>query len=70
MEYWAFLIARNEGNSGSIDLQNNAYKSVRVIGDLYSLFYTVWCDNSHELYVSQLNDHLFTCFNSAAFRRT
>ncbi|KAJ7466935.1 arylsulfatase [Mycena latifolia] len=50
MEYWGNLNGRNEGNSGSTVPTNNTYKSVRLIGPSYSLFYTVWCDNSHELY--------------------
>jgi N-acetylglucosamine-6-sulfatase len=29
---------------------HNTYKSVRVIGDSYSLAYTVWCTHEHELY--------------------
>ncbi|KAJ6542905.1 alkaline-phosphatase-like protein [Mycena capillaripes] len=50
MEYWGQLNGRNEGNSGSTTPTNNTYKSVRVVGTSYSLYYTVWCDNSHELY--------------------
>lgn len=53
IEYWGLLNDRNEGAFGSQDLVNNTYKSARVIGDDYSLFYTVWCDNEHELYVSR-----------------
>lgn len=29
---------------------SNTYKSLRIIGDDYSLSYTVWCTNEHELY--------------------
>ena len=29
---------------------NNTYKSVRIINDDYSLYYSVWCTNEHELY--------------------
>ncbi|KAJ7466911.1 putative arylsulfatase [Mycena latifolia] len=50
MEYWGTVTAHNEGNSGSTTPNNNTYKSARVIGTSYNLFYTVWCDNSHELY--------------------
>ncbi|KAJ7621817.1 alkaline-phosphatase-like protein [Mycena rosella] len=50
MEYWGNLNARNEGNSGSTTPTNNTYKAARVIGTNYNVFYTVWCDNSHELY--------------------
>lgn len=29
---------------------NNTYKSVRILGDGYNLYYSVWCTNEHELY--------------------
>lgn len=29
---------------------HNTYKSVRLIGQDYSLYYSVWCTNEHELY--------------------
>ena len=29
---------------------NNTYKSLRVIGNGYDLYYAVWCTNEHELY--------------------
>ena len=29
---------------------NNTYKALRVIGDTYNLYYSVWCTNEHELY--------------------
>lgn len=36
----------------------NTYKALRVIGSKYNLYYSVWCDGSHEVYdmtVSGLN---------------
>lgn len=30
----------------------NTYKALRVIGAGYNLYYSVWCTNEHELYVS------------------
>ena len=30
--------------------QNNTYKGLRIISDDYSLYYSVWCTNEHELY--------------------
>jgi arylsulfatase A-like enzyme len=49
---------------------NNTYKSVRLIGQEYSLYYSVWCTNEHEMYdmnVSTLfsrtfHDMQLTCF--------
>lgn len=41
------------------DTPNNTYKFLRIIGDSYSLAYSVWCTNEHELYdmnVSQLEE--------------
>jgi hypothetical protein len=29
---------------------NNTYKALRVIGENYNLYYSVWCTNEHELY--------------------
>lgn len=29
---------------------NNTYKAVRIIGEDYDLYYSVWCNNEHELY--------------------
>lgn len=31
-------------------MPNNTYKSARVVGDGYSLYYAIWCNNDHELY--------------------
>ncbi|EED14631.1 arylsulfatase, putative [Talaromyces stipitatus ATCC 10500] len=52
VEYWGrgYL----EGLKGAIDnspvVPNNTYKSVRLIGDGFDLYYSVWCNNEHELY--------------------
>lgn len=31
-------------------IPNNTYKSVRLLGEGYNLYYSVWCNNEHELY--------------------
>lgn len=31
-------------------IPNNTYKSVRLLGKGYNLYYSVWCNNEHELY--------------------
>lgn len=31
-------------------IPNNTYKSVRLLGQGYNLYYSVWCNNEHELY--------------------
>lgn len=30
--------------------ENNTYKAIRVLGPGYNLYYSVWCNNEHELY--------------------
>ncbi|KAF5622580.1 Arylsulphatase [Fusarium tjaetaba] len=44
IEYWGF----NMGEERFI--WNNTYKAIRVIGDKYNLYYSVYCNNEHELY--------------------
>lgn len=38
------------GMDGGIFIPNNTYKSVRLLGEGYNLYYSVWCNNEHELY--------------------
>lgn len=35
--------------TGNIHL-NNTYKAIRVVGKSYNFYYSVWCNNEHELY--------------------
>lgn len=55
VEYWGTNL--QEGDIGRVSAGgaavihgNNTYKALRVIGDSYNLFYSVWCTNEHELY--------------------
>ncbi|KAG6811801.1 hypothetical protein H0H92_005817 [Tricholoma furcatifolium] len=54
VEYWGFGFG--EGTFGGVGpgglpmLPNNTYKSVRLLGEGYNLYYSVWCNNEHELY--------------------
>lgn len=52
VEYWGFGLAEGEGGgfNGELFVLNNTYKAVRVIGQGYNLYYSVWCSNEHELY--------------------
>ncbi|ROW06867.1 hypothetical protein VMCG_04073 [Cytospora schulzeri] len=54
VEYWGFALAEGEGGGfdgqGQLVMLNNTYKSVRLIGHGYDLYYSVWCNNEHELY--------------------
>ncbi|CAK7222642.1 hypothetical protein SCUCBS95973_004913 [Sporothrix curviconia] len=48
IEFWGN--AAGEGNSVN-GYVNNTYKGLRLIGEGYNLYYSVWCTNEHELYV-------------------
>ena len=50
VEFWGTQTG-GEGKFGaSVPASNNTYKAMRVFGDGYSVFYSVWCDGAHELY--------------------
>lgn len=42
--------AQCKDGQGRLVLLNNTYKAVRIIGEDYDLYYSVWCNNEHELY--------------------
>lgn len=48
VEYWGF--AAEEGSYGGAIYLNNTYKSIRIIGPNYNIYYSVWCNNEHQLY--------------------
>ena len=56
VEHWGLgLIEGIYGKYGdagefSRNYRNNTYRSVRLIGDGYSLYYSVWCNGEHEYY--------------------
>lgn len=66
VEYWGFALGEGKDwDGGTINISalkpvltqrvvrihhNNTYKALRVIGETYSLYYAVWCNNEHELY--------------------
>lgn len=39
-----------KGPDADTHLQNNSYKSTRILSKEYNLYYAVWCTNEHELY--------------------
>lgn len=41
-------------------IHNNTYKAIRIISETYSLFYSVWCTNEHELYDMKVCIRLFS----------
>lgn len=40
--------------------ENSTYKGLRIVSDRYSLYYSVWCTNEHELYDMTANDYQTT----------
>jgi arylsulfatase A-like enzyme len=48
IEYWGFALA--EGKYGKGMYWNNTYKGLRLIGEDYNFYYSVWCSGEHELY--------------------
>lgn len=54
VEYWG-LADSSEGIYGEPFTGNNTYKAVRLYGNGWNLYYSVWCTNEHELYVSHLS---------------
>ncbi|RMJ21834.1 Arylsulfatase, partial [Aspergillus sp. HF37] len=52
VEYWGS--APIEGKYASVasppGTERNTYKSIRILGEGYNLYYSVWCSNEHELY--------------------
>ncbi|RAL02557.1 sulfatase family protein [Aspergillus ibericus CBS 121593] len=49
VEYWGF--AAGEGiYDFDLSAYNNTYKALRIKGKGYNLYYSVWCNNEHELY--------------------
>ncbi|KAI2643529.1 Arylsulphatase [Xylaria nigripes] len=48
VEYWG--LALSEGLHQVLNQQHNTYKSIRLLGEDYDLYYSVWCNNEHELY--------------------
>ena len=49
VEFWGLAVS--EGGLGNdYILRNNTYKAVRIVSNKYSLYYSVWCTNEHELY--------------------
>ena len=40
-------------------MSNTTYKALRIVGDDYNLYYSVWCNNEHELYDLKVGDSSF-----------
>lgn len=51
VEYWGSSLSEGE-YAHDASSKANTYKALRIIGAGYNLYYSVWCTNEHELYVS------------------
>jgi hypothetical protein len=49
VEYWGLAIGEGQFGSGVPSL-NNTYKGLRIVAPKYSFYYSVWCNDAHELY--------------------
>ncbi|KAI9927281.1 hypothetical protein MW887_003668 [Aspergillus wentii] len=61
VEYWGSAVLEGEtgflGPEKSASVPNQTYKSIRIIGEGYNLYYSVWCNNQHELYDLTTDPH-------------
>ncbi|KAI1391544.1 Arylsulphatase [Hypoxylon trugodes] len=48
IEYWGNAMGEGIYNRNPRD--HNTYKAIRISGPGYNLYYSVWCNNEHELY--------------------
>ncbi|KAI8625329.1 Arylsulphatase [Xylariaceae sp. FL1651] len=48
VEFWGFALT--EGEHQVMYRPHNTYKAIRLSGTDYNLYYSVWCNNEHELY--------------------
>ncbi|OJI79581.1 hypothetical protein ASPTUDRAFT_59643 [Aspergillus tubingensis CBS 134.48] len=56
VEYWGY--AAGEGiYDFDLSAYNNTYKALRIKGSKYNLYYSVWCNNEHELYDMTSDPH-------------
>ncbi|KFY03339.1 hypothetical protein O988_01570 [Pseudogymnoascus sp. VKM F-3808] len=50
VEYWGLAGSEGIYDNGLVGPRNNTYKSIRLYGEGYNLYYSTWCSNEHELY--------------------
>ena len=52
IEFWGTETGGEGVYGSSVPAANNTYKAMRLFGEGYSIFYSVWCTGEHEVYVS------------------
>ena len=50
VEFWGTQTGGEGKYGSSVPPSNNTYKAMRLFGEGYSVFYSVWCGGVHELY--------------------
>ncbi|KAJ3573266.1 hypothetical protein NPX13_g4767 [Xylaria arbuscula] len=50
VEYWGYAVSEGDYAYEGYLIPNNTYKALRIVSDEYSFYYSVWCNNEHELY--------------------
>ena len=50
IEHWGDAGSDDVVDYGTAAVQNTTYKALRIMGDGYNFYYSVWCSNQHELY--------------------
>ncbi|ETN40584.1 uncharacterized protein HMPREF1541_04861 [Cyphellophora europaea CBS 101466] len=58
VESWGIIMS--EGKYGAVLYPNHTYKALRVVGEGYSLLYTVWCSGEKELYDVEADPYQLT----------
>ncbi|KAF4467673.1 arylsulfatase [Fusarium albosuccineum] len=64
IKFWS-LKAPPHDHLGRVD---NTYKALRLIGDGYSLYYSVWCNHDHELYDMTNDPHQMKNLFASGFK--
>ncbi|KAF5005244.1 hypothetical protein FDECE_8302 [Fusarium decemcellulare] len=64
IEFWSLKAPPHE-HLGRVD---NTYKALRLIGDGYSLYYSVWCNHDHELYDMTNDPHQMKNLFASGFK--
>lgn len=50
VEYWGYALSESKYRYEGRLVPNNTYKAVRIVSEDYNLYYSIWCNNEHELY--------------------
>ncbi|KAI0096218.1 Arylsulphatase [Nemania sp. FL0031] len=50
VEYWGYAVSEGDYSYQGYLIPNNTYKALRIVSDEYSFYYSIWCNNEHELY--------------------